>query len=1052
MRFLPFIYLPLRGLLLSICLNRRALIIGFLLSLALAPSAFAQKAVHDLDALRAKDLSLRLLRDNYDAWSEILMKKLLVDTDQKIAPIQENISDLERAESKIAAEIKDQLIKIYRDQTVDQSSVHAALMLSRMSSSDERLEYLKNAVRMAQTISPGTLATFRVSVAYLSELLSRRAFSEATRFGERLQAFVDSKANDSFNKNPEVCLASILLGDAEFERSNFARAEANYSRGLECLRRETERLFPGIEPGVRVRLAWSAFRLMKYADVLVHLEQYIAISNDQQRPLPTSVSNDLAVVLGVSLSELAPRFPSSAFTKAIAAHGWVAEGLARAIRYLTQREQVQLAVRWTIGLEAEFERTSVALDFFINGLEAMERDGNLDSAIDFKTRATFALSQRGGFSQFSRSNNAQEERRRTLVVAWVKDIVAFRKQQDVSVLSAASVKSLYRVAETLSEERVDVCSDVDTYLDSYQMLSAARQSRLAERVLSWFSNCKNWSQRRSEVFVSKIELMRADARESVRSDEAWTRYINASADAINEFPRNQDVRRLTVESMNESIEVRRNADAERLFVMILLTHEEGQENTQLERQALISASARLLVLPDVSPEMAAAGASLLRRLSSVASADDQGRKVLSASFSFYAQRQSLVAINRGQFSKASKILLESAKQYGDGADYALDLRLRAAEISCLSALDPECLMLTDFGTEPNARAQGLSFSSHDLYFLARWRADALMRSGRFLSAAQMLFLSAQYARDSGRGELIQRSEADVIQAGDLFVDFKMWSEAQKAKDFLNGMSSRKAVSLNQTDAFLRWSLEAIRVQLFDVAAALSADLIPLSASNVSASKSRGKRLESLMSFAVLVQSATRAMASGTSLVRTEEPLLKTLAALRNENIGIFVSDKKYDGYARSFVSLVYQQWQHSLILEAEAASRGVDLISYQKTLSELDKNFDRLMRVCLASRDFRISAALPLSNCSAEIGNKYLTFIERLKLSSGRLSAADTTLSRKIDGQLYALGLKVAMAKSQRRSAEKRSLDVSSRMAERQLELFSLLSRQPSSGGNGGVQ
>ncbi len=1001
-----------------------------LLAVLIGQTQFGFAEVHSksLDSAGAADLSLSLFRDNYDIWAGEMMEKILVETTQKIVPLQEQIEAAGASEKLLDEKIRVRLSELFKSSVVDETSVHAALLLAKISNSAERGEYLRRAVRMAQLLSAGSVETLRVSLVYLVHLLSTRSFSDAEKFSEKILEFSEQT---SLRQQPETCLAFILAGDVNFQNSNFSSADTQYKKAEECTRKNGLLQDQSLASLLELRLAWSSFRLMKYPDTLSRLERLLSAADWRKAQFSNALKTDLAVTLGVSLSEVAPQTPPTIWVRSIDRESWVADGLIRAIKYFVQKEQFRTAVKWSETLEPYLSLHPLALDYFLNAMSAFESDGALESLFEFRSRAVASLHPHGPLARALSLDPSTDGRRRRVSSDWARAVIAYRRQQDPTTLGVHRLNNLYRVAESLFEDKVEACSDSGSFIDAHHVFASARQDAIAERVYGWFKDCKNVKSRRSEVELVRLEMFRSAALRAVKDDESWKTLIENVLVVLTEFNAEPEIRRLALDTLNDGLERSKYADSERIFLLYLLTAEHSGENAQFERDVIVSAAVRLMSLRTVSPQLEAAAWSLLRTVSRKATVSDLNRKKLENALGFYASRLSLEQRNFGKFSDAFSVLLSSAEKFPIDSETGQDLLFRATELACVFALERECL-----GTSERIIAAGV-FPAHDLAQIHHLRGHSLQRNGMFLSAAESWLSGVRHAMQSSRAELISMAKKDVIRAGEIFAEMKLWDETLEARAALTSLASVDGKSAVVHRVLLKWTLQAADARAFDKSAALAADLQKWLAEGVGGRAALQKRSDALPLVVLLSEIVPQALSSGQPASAYETTLLEVLNRANAQKGLLIRDDYKLNLLARKLVSTAMLRWHAESLRSAEIASLQPEFSQLASSLPTLKKSFDNLVLGCKMYDASVGLAFIGRGSCLSDVSRVFKGVTERTREAALRQRGIDVARLRQFDSAWTVLRSRVLATGGPAISSERRSAVFGNVLAERNLNFWS---------------
>lgn len=955
-------------------------------------NATGQALSQNLESASVRDISLSLLRDNYDIWAGEMMNKVLVEHAKTVGPLQDEIDKLTTSEKSISEKVRSRLIELYTSTLVDETSVRAALLLAKLSSSKDKAVYLQNAFRMAESLSPGSLQTLRLALLNLSEMMAVRNFAGASKFVSRV---LDLAEQRKLQSTSESCFSFLLAGDIEFESTNFSAADKFYRKSLGCFEKSDNPREISHLSQLLTRIAWSSFRLMKYSETLTLLEQLVALPETSQLTFSAAVKADLAVTLGVSLSELSLPLPPSFWLSAIGRHPWIADGLVKSIRYIVYKEDTRRASRWVETLESQVARLPVALEFYSVGIEALEKDGLVERANELRARAVLALHPHTELARSLSFDPAGDLRRRTMASQWARLVITQRAQQEVMSLNKSAVTDLYRVAEALYEDNTDVCSEVRSFVTAHRVLAAAVFESFAEKVHQWFMNCSNLGTLKREVALSRLEMFRALAKGNGKNKSSWSSYLQLALQSLEEFKADGEIRRVTLEALGDAIELGRLDDAERLMLLHVLTVDQKSESAQWEFDGLVSASVRLLTSETVSPSLEAAGWSLHRMLSKLSSAFDEKRQRLDAALAFHVSRLALESRQHGKLQQAIFDLSENAGKFAIDSVYGRDLLFQAVRLSCLSAVEQECLLLSErMLTVPSA-------PPHDLFLVSKWRAESFYRRGNFNTAARLWLDSAQYAIDSGRAELISLAKSDVIRAGDVFSELKFWNESLEARAVLTKVSAVSGISVGTHAALLRWSLWAHQNQANDFAAALATDLQAWM--NAESIVPRGSRKQpNVMEIVTqLTEVSTRTISNAGSPMNYQNHLLDALEIGRKNEGVFFRADGKLNALTVTLLSNALNRWHQSQLQASDAVSRRLEVSQIDDTLRFLTRSFDDLVRACQLASGQKIILKQHAASCLTDVSRSFSTYATRINsalmqgdgLGSARVQALDGRLN-----------------------------------------------------------
>lgn len=960
----------------------------------------------------SEDIAWSLLRDNYDAWSGELMNLILTESAQSLVPINSRIDKLSRDSSEMSIGIKTRLTELYKSVTPDETSVQSALFLARGVSGKERREYLKTAVRHAQSLAPASRSALRVSLVYLSTLLADKEIADARRFGSKVFELAQM---DAFENTHERCLAFALAGDGEFFNAEFGAAEEMYSKSAECfaLNKASVKVFPGSL--LAIRMAWVSFRLMKYQETLVRLEKLASTLDFDERALSTAVRTELSVMLAVSLSETAPNFVPSFWIQEAQRSAWVTVGLIRSLKYAVQKDAAKTAIRWIESLEPVLSRGSSGMDFFSTAMEVYEQDGAIEAMDEFRIRAVLSLQPQASIAKEISMDSALDGRRRKLLREWARAALSSKATQNPASMSSSTIQSIYKVTEALYSESSEVCSELPAFVLSHRILAASAFEPLAERVYSWFKNCSDSDKQKTAVTLSRLEMFRSALRRSSFDGSTWSALVALVHNSLELHGDDSEIRKFALESVNDAIERQRFNDAEKIAVSLLLSQDSSSEIFQFERESLLASLMRILVQPKVSAQIETAAWLVMNRLSASSAPDSGLRFKFESVMAYHLVRKSLALRNSGRIFEAVQVLIEGADRFSPDSATGRDLRVDAALQSCLAGLDVLCVAT-------GARISSSSgYSAHDMFSVRHALGEAYNRTGRFLSAAESWLGAAGPALESGKSDLIRSAKSGVMRAGDIFAELKMWPEVISARTILTKVASLSGDAAATHPHLLDWATRAFATGNFSVASLLALDLNEWVKASVGPGKGKSRTRNPWVIAGDLVEQSLpfwAAFGESGKYSRLFAVLEESLVVLQKGQ-GVFVPGHPQTN--RLLVGLLdstSRRWKMLLSSESDRASRSSDVASFDSSLSTVSRNFDTMVKLCRLTGERSHPANYNSAKCIDEVVVNFGLYVSRLRESASRLFEADLKTAVRFDGKLNAVHSRIMSLKGGLRSLD----------------------------------
>ncbi|NBW82991.1 hypothetical protein EBR21_14665, partial [bacterium] len=557
-----------------------------------------------------------------------------------------------------------------------------------------------------------------------------------------------------------------------------------------------------------------------------------------------------------------------------------------------------------------------------------------------------ALQPQGGIARSIAMDAALDARRRKLLREWAREVVSSRAQQDSNTMNASVVQGIFRVTEALYSESSDVCSELPTFVQAHRILAASSYESLAERVYSWFNKCSDSAKQKSLVSLNRLEMFRTAARRTENDKSAWKELVAQVLQSLDAYSDDSEIRKFSLESINDAIERKQFEDAEKILLVVLLSQDVRSELFQLEREGLVLALMRLLVQPSVSSQLEAAAWSLAGSLGSASAPESDLRFKFESILANFLMRQAIIKREQGKFAEAGDILLSGADKFAPDSVRARDLRIEGMLHACLSGLDDQCL-------SSGQRAGGLpGLFAQDLFSARHFVGDALYRRGQFLGAAESWLSSAGPALESGRPELISSAKQDVIKAGEIFAELKMWSEVLSARSVLTKISSLSGDAEHTHEHLLSWTLRAFSSGDYDLASALSVDLSEWAKASLGSRQLRSLARSPIVVASELVEQSVNFFAFPPDSEKNIKlaSLLEESLQMAQKGNGILLQGRPQVN--RMLIGLLGRsvvRWKNLLMNESERSSRSRDIATLEASSGKLARNFETVVKLCRLS-------------------------------------------------------------------------------------------------------
>ena len=955
----------------------------------------AQRQTKPLDPSTAVDLSLSLLRDNYDAWATEWARDLLLENVKSISPIESELAVLAGKESALSDDVSQKLRDLMQSTIVDQSSVRAGLLLASLSRGQERRDVLKKTLKAAQTVAPGARATLRVGLIYLAVLLADGEKVEAKKISEKLAEIADTAVHSNTSLS---CVEKLLSGDVAFQLGEYLKASSSYKKADECLRNSDSVAFIN-KPILSVRQAWTAFRLADYDDVLSALALILYDSSAQSLLSDRAVQLDLAMMLGVALSEKSTTTPASLWMHAAAGNNWVSSGLALAIKYLNQKELYQLALSWSEILEDILQVSPVADIFYVEAIGAAERAGFLEKVVALKTRAVLALNSKQTFAKTTQFRPEEDKRRRQLLTQWANDVISARGQQSGVALGTKPLTELYRVAEVLSEEHGDLCSQGESFLMAHQVLASGRMDSLADKVFNWVKDCRNLKVKLRDAALVRVEMLRSTWKANVRDDTAWVRFRSEIDSAIAKDSQNPELRRLVLEAVDDSLERSRFADAEGLLQLLIVSSGSDGDSAQMERNGISNSLIRLISARPMSRKADSLAWVFLSRLARELSVIDGMRRQYELALASAIMRQSLMYRSEGRLSDSLKVLMTESEKFSIDSEIGRDLRFVAARTACSAQFEDECLTLA------KKILASVVYSQHDRFLAAHWAGEVDWNKGRFFSAAKHWQEAGEAALQSERLELIAAAQKDVIRSGGVYSEIKQWPEALQTRELLLKLASKTREFSSVQSAFLDWSVQALVVGSYDIAARLSEDISEMSKQVF---RNKKNQISSIAALSELVEKYSLLRVRGEPGHMLQKTVADFLKAARAFDAERFAGSRKQTKLAQIIVQEAFDYWQNSLLRDSDIFSKQGVAEKIENSIVNFRKSYADLLKGCEAL-DGVVFLKRKSAPCRKAVGENFVLYASRIREWAARTVGGE-------QNQLLRISSQVSLIESQARS------------------------------------
>lgn len=951
-------------------------------------AASPRKAV-ELESFFASDLSMSILKDNYDIWAEEITKRNVTDIAGRLSAIDIELSKFNSSEKGFNDEAKTLLLDLAYNGPKDESALRAAIFLAPRVSSQEKKDLLRRALVLAQSVEPGSARTLEVAVYYTTSLISLGDLAEANRMSNKLFEMSQSARVSSTRA---ACSAKIVVGDMRFQNREFSEAAEKYENAQTCLSKLNDHSAPQ-SFHLNLRIAWTAFRLLRYQSVLLQLEKVARVDIFDKIAKNSPLSSDVATMLGVALSEVGGSLPASHWLQMSSRYTWVASGLSRSIKFLTEREKSRDAVKWSDAIEQNVMHGPAADEFYQAAIAAAEREGLVERQAEFKARAVLALQVNSSYARSLQLKGEQDARRQSMVALWSKDVIAYRAGQMPGSLRRTSVLELYNVVEAFLSENIDLCGESESLLSAHRVFSEAKFVSLSEKIFETFTSCPVSAVKKNEIASVRLEMLQLAWKENPRIPGQWTTFIDALNLALASSPVVPEFRRIGFETIADGIEYKRLVDSESLLQKLYASRSNDIESLQSERVAFITAVVKLLSLQPSKASVSALAWVMLADFSGSLSTAESLRRSLEASLVASALYESQLKNAMGNVAGSVDILANYSDKLGLDSEFGRDIAFASARASCSAGLLEQCL------TSSKKIDQNIDFSDHDKFFALRWKGGVYLLQGRFLAAADAWTLSAEFALSSKRSDFAILSEPLLIKAGNIFAELKMWQQTLRVRNLLRGVSDDKTRSELAHTAILNWSIAALVNEAYDRGEEMSAGLSEFFGKR--GIKDSSDRIVHKR-FAALVElyANTRARSGSGAMVQS---VLFEFLSHRNAAALVGSLKSQFPSHPVKFLNSVYSYWQSALLNESVRVAQAGSLEEVLLAAARLRDNYLRLITGCRTTERFVLLSGSIDTLCVRKTSDTFVFHNEKLKQSLSGNPSSDYSKYRAAFAELQNL-------------------------------------------------
>lgn len=935
--------------------------IGGFLFFQTASFAASQK-VSGIETYSAPDLAISILKDNYDIWAEQLARKIYLDSSRTISKLDDEVLDLGQKEEVLNLNLRTKMLKIAFGNVADEVAFRAAIFLASRSSFLERTKFLKRAVQISDVFEARSTRNVEVRTIYLAQLISVNDRAEAGVVARKLAENINQ---ENLSSRPRHCLAQTVLGDVYFLEGAFGDSERAYGRAAVCLT-EVDSGSLVLPSHLMIRRAWVAFRLSKYADTLIFLESLATDSSSDSWFAKPIVAGDLSTLLAVSLSEIASVQPGSHWTRLSHHHGWVASGLSKSVRFLSQNERPEIALKWAEMLEPTLSKSPFAADFFSAAIDAAGNLGLLDQQLSFKTRGVLALQVNGLYAKSQGVQFSRDLQRREMVIQWSKDILL---ANSAGALTRLQLVSYVQVVEAFLSEQQDFCAEHELLLASYRVLTQAEVGVLADRIYKQASFCKLPVQSRSGFLLARIEMHQSRWKNDKGNAALWSQFYGQLMEDLSTHLELRELRRVALGVLDDLPDSVPLADSDRLTSFLYSTLSTDPEARQFERDALNGfIVVRLSKMPSHEP-LVVLGKLMLREFRSTGISTSQMRNQLELALSSSTLQRALVLKESGKIFAAASLILDMANEVSTETDVGRDLLFSAARVSCESGLDDLC------GDSARRISSMELFPSHDRFLASQWLAQVFWLKGSYLSAALLWLQAGDLALSSGRSEYVALGGRLLERAGGVFSELKMWPETIKVRNSLRRFVASGYSPVLVLKSTLDWSVAALSAQEYDVADVLSAEMSGLLRAGGKGTAKELARYPRLVDF---VESLSRLKARNLAIGSIEEVLFSVVSDARAKLLLSAFSPTTSERIDR-IIDTTFVQWKENLIASSTFVSEGRLSSDFEVAVALLRSSYSSIEKGCRIAAQSALIQGRRGPACLGSAAEIFLSLHEKIK-------------------------------------------------------------------------
>jgi tetratricopeptide (TPR) repeat protein len=946
-----------------------------------SPRKSVEVSVHSADSLATS-----ILRDNYDAWAEEIGKREILASENRLAEIDLRSEELDRKEKIISREIKNKLESLASQQKPDRASLRALLFLAMRSEGSERSKYYARLMQLLPTVQLSAIESLRIHLLVSTHLLFQARYEQSLPLLEKASSLAGLP---ELQGRQERCLAPTLFGDVFFQLGEYGRAVDQYLQGDSCVSDFGKSWQTFNRSLLTLRLTWANYRLTRYKSVLDFLSRGIQEKGLLSVSENPAISSDLAVMLGVALSEESPASLPSQWEHASVHAVWVAWGLAKAVNYLVQKEQNRDALRWFVSLEETLSRTGAAEEFFRSGLAAAEALGLLDQVENIKFKALKALGVRGHYSRLLRGRESDDLKRREWVLELSRDYISLQMAKSSERLDDAALRQLVHSVDVFLEENPDLCREATTLRDAHAILSRARMVSRSERLFSELQSCADDVALQERIRLARLEMFEQIAREERPAGLSTNRYLEELKKELERSDALRDVRRMGFDAIGDAIQSQRDSDSEILLKQLLATGSQKGEEAAFERVLFVNSIVSMLARRPQSEQVVAMAVLILKDIRGVLGAQEPSLLLLESALAAAYLQKVLSLKMHGRLQEAVKVALDGVTELKTSSAAGRSLAFSAARVACAASLRQLCL-------EASALVLGDNrFSSHERSYVGFLRGDALYDAGGFIAAAEHWLLSSERAVGLQSDELVVLAKERLIRAGAVFSELKVWRQTVRVRELGESLVSVGPLDQQLRASLVEWSGRALLAGSADVALSLSQGL-----ANNADRKRPSSFTDAAAKFLAAAASARLKIVSGSEF----EPVLFEFLELTSRRE--FMDSARFSLLGRSvpkMISAIYPEWHREVFERAEGLTRQRDNEDFASVPEQLDRHHAALVRGCSLLLKSPAVDLLKSELCGRDVTPSFLSLYERFRGRVNSVFASNSVEFSKLDKKLLQL-------------------------------------------------